>query len=704
MSLDDVQLKYKLGGILVLALACLIYFAWHDISNESATVNEMNDNLELADFSVKISDLVHELQKERGATAGFIGSKGEKFVTELPAQRKSTDEKLKAFNDYLADHSFEALQGFNDTSNAALKELKATRTEVSSLTITVPKAIGYYTGTIRKLLETIGTMPTLITDGEVGMHFIGYYLLNLYKEPMGIERAVLSGTFAADKFAPGMSRKLIELIKAQANARQIYLAVMPEDDKGALIEGTKGDIFTETNRLRELAISKANEGGFGVDATLWFKLQTQKINQVNDKVINGHLQKELIKFTNTRKENASWSLTKSWIISIIVLLICSGFSILIIRNITKAVGETATAVSKIAAGDFTQVINVSGADEIGTLGSRVNDMVDNLRQMIMNINNSSQTMASSADELTEVANQLASGANEMTSQAESVAGATEEMSANINSVASAMEEMSVNVATVSSGAEEMSANMDSVTGAVNEMTVAIDEVSRSAGEAADVSEKATEMSEVATGRMNTLGDAAKEIGKVTDVIKRIAEQTNLLALNATIEAASAGEAGKGFAVVANEIKELANQSAQAAEDIASKIEGIQGNTSEAIKVITEVSEIITTINDSVSVITGAVERQSGVTSQISSNVSEAARGVTNIAESISDISKAANDVSRNAGEASQGVDDVSMNIHGVSKAANDTNVGAQQVNNSSTELARVATELQEMVSVFKVSD
>ena len=116
-------------------------------------------------------------------------------------------------------------------------------------------------------------------------------------------------------------------------------------------------------------------------------------------------------------------------------------------------------------------------------------------------------------------------------------------------------------------------------------------------EGAVIAEKAMKMSESTSKTMDIMGTAAKEIGKVTGLIKKIAEQTNLLALNATIEAASAGDAGKGFAVVANEIKEFANQSGQAAEDIARRIEGIQGTSEEAVNSIAGIADIIEKISN-----------------------------------------------------------------------------------------------------------
>ena len=117
--------------------------------------------------------------------------------------------------------------------------------------------------------------------------------------------------------------------------------------------------------------------------------------------------------------------------------------------------------------------------------------------------------------------------------------------------------------------------------------------------------------------MAKLGESSPEIGNVVKVITSIAEQTNLLALNATIEAARAGEAGKGFAVVANEVKELAQETAKATEDIARRVQAIQGDTTAAVAAIGEISTIIAQINDQQTTIASAVEEQTATTNEMS---------------------------------------------------------------------------------------
>ncbi|MBF0509180.1 MAG: HAMP domain-containing protein [Deltaproteobacteria bacterium] len=392
------------------------------------------------------------------------------------------------------------------------------------------------------------------------------------------------------------------------------------------------------------------------------------------------------------------------IIGLIVAIILGVIiAIGIAKGIINPISKVVELANAIAAGDLTNRLNMTTKDEIGDMARALDKSSDQLVSMIRLIQENAKSLASQSEELSTVSSTLVANSEQMTAQSNNVAGATEQMSTNINTMASAAEEMSVNISTVSSAAEQMSQNMNTVASAIEEMTMSINDVSKSAEDGAKISKKATQMSSEATTTMNTLGGAAHAIGKVTEVIKRIAEQTNLLALNATIEAASAGDAGKGFAVVANEIKELANQSAQAAEDIANKIEGVQLNTKEAVEVIKQVSEIINNISESVEIISTSVDQQTKAANEISSNVSQAATGVNDIAGSIAEVAKGANDMSRNVGEAAKGANEVSANIQGVSQASVDSNSSARQVNLSASELAKVAGQLSEVANKFRIS-
>jgi len=390
------------------------------------------------------------------------------------------------------------------------------------------------------------------------------------------------------------------------------------------------------------------------------------------------------------------------IILIIVTALAIGLGIILTTSITRPLSTVVEAIGKMEKGDMTARAGLNQGDELGILSKALDTLASRMQVIFRNLRQNSDTIASAAEQLSNVGRGMTNSAESNLAQTSTMASSTEETSVNINAMASGAEEASVNANEVASAAEQMSANMNTIAAAVEEMSASISQISSNAGEASKVANQATIKSSDATEVMRKLGAAAKEIGQVTDVIKKIADKTNLLALNATIEAASAGEAGKGFAVVAGEIKELANQSATSADDIARRIEGIQTGTGEAVTVISDVSDIIVKINQSVEAISNHVGQQTKASNEIASNVAQANTGSKRVAGAIGEVAKGSKDIARNAGEAAKGAHLVNQGITGISQSAKDSVQGARQINEGASELAKIAGELKNTMSQFRI--
>ena len=336
------------------------------------------------------------------------------------------------------------------------------------------------------------------------------------------------------------------------------------------------------------------------------------------------------------------------------------FAWLLTRSITLPIAQALDAAEEIAEGNLTRPIHVEGNDEAGRLLAAMAKMQGKLRDTLQRISGSATQLASAAEELNAVTDESARGLTQQNNEIEQAATAVNEMT-------SAVEEVARNAVSTSEASRSATACAGDGRDLVQETVSAIERMS------GDVQATATLIGELA--------NESRDIGKVLDVIRGLADQTNLLALNAAIEAARAGEAGRGFAVVADEVRALAHRTQQSTSEIERMIGSIQTGTGHAV--------------DSM--------RNSTERAESTLNIAKGAgMSLDTINTAIIEINERNLVIASAAEEQAQVAREVDRNLVNIRDLSVQSATGANQTSAASSELSRLAVDLNGMVGRFRL--
>lgn len=643
-------------AILLVALVpflVAIFFSSQMIIRETNIVSQLKGLEQLTNLSVKMATLVHEQQKERGATAVFVGSLGGKFRTELLAQRVETNkrrEELKVYLESFKPKNYDEV--FNQKYDAWLAELAKLdelRQKVDELSVSAATAIKYYTDLNAQNLDLIGYMASLSPDPEVVVSIVGYTNFMQGKERSGVERAVGASGFASGKFEPSVLDRFKNLVSAQQTYNAIFLSYATDIQKKIYDEVMGGDAAKEVERMRGIAI----EGGLtsdlkGIQGSYWFDAITQKINGL--KRIEDSLASDLMVQMAEIKAAAAQKKNSALVLTTVALLGTLFLSFLIIRAVNASFSATVSSMTELAEGRLDMILPPVTKNEIGDMVKAMHIFQQNgieRKRMQEEQEIENQAKLRRAEKIEKL---IAGFDSKSSDLLKGLAAAATQMEATSQSMSAIAEETTKQATAVASAATQAGANVQNVASATEELTASIQDIARQVNVSGEKAKVASGSVVKTQEIMDRLSNAAGRIGEVIELITGIAEQTNLLALNATIESARAGEAGKGFAVVANEVKTLATETQKATDEIASVIKSVQTETQESVAAIQGISRIVAELTETSTAIAAAMEEQTAATREISRNVQEASTGTGEVSNNISGVSNAAQESGKAANE------------------------------------------------------
>ncbi len=675
MRLVDISVSKRLWAAVAMPMLAAGYLAYIQSSERLSTYRSMSDIVTVSQELVKLGDVVHGLQVERGLTVGFLGSKGVVNGAELYQARNASDTAaalLAGAMSKLGDAVDADFSSTRRTFETKLAEIDKLRPSIDTLTATGAGAFLAYTSVIDDIIALADRLSKLASDAAITQRMSGHVQLMQAKEAAGQERALGNGFIVSGRVDPERFGVFIGLAGRQdALIRSAFS--MQDGDHRTRYEDMVSDVSQTVEGLRARIIAGGASAALeGLESPQWFAAATRRIDVL--KMIETENLKDIGDLALSSAEAAYRNFLTLVVLCLTGGLMMAALSGLMAMTVVRPIGRMIGAMGRLASGDIDfDPITTGRKDEIGDMEQAVGVFHNAaIRNRTLEAAESERRGAAERERVeiqqaadTEAEAHLVQATSIFASSMQRLAAGDmmcelqqpldshfealrQDFNASVRQLRETLQSFGISVSTVTGGSQEVSsasddlshrteqqaASLEETAAALEEITANVAATSKRADEARNMMRharaKADQSGTVVQNTvlaMERIDHAARQIGQIIGVIDEIAFQTNLLALNAGVEAARAGEAGKGFAVVAQEVRELAQRSAKAAREIKELIGNSEAAVGEGVRLVRdtgtglgEITELVQSVARHMEAIATAAQEQSAGLLQINTAV------------------------------------------------------------------------------------
>lgn len=258
--LDNLNIRNKLIIFLIIPVLTILYFSISGIYLKFEEQQNASKSHEFISISLQLDDLIHELQKERGLSAGFVGSAGKLNGQELREQRQLTDEKLKIFSLELAskdpEKSYWGLSDVFKQVELRLKTLSIIRREIDSFK--KGDFFDEYSALIALALNITQHLQVVISDALLARQSNAFSVLLMLQERSGQERGMLNAVFTSGILSAERLKAVSAYISEQDSLITNFYTIASRQQKYQLLEKMKQPESSYVDQLRIAVIHKAS--------------------------------------------------------------------------------------------------------------------------------------------------------------------------------------------------------------------------------------------------------------------------------------------------------------------------------------------------------------------------------------------------------------------------------------------------------------